>query len=43
LIVRRQSDVRGLQIAMDDPLLVRRLERVGDLPRDRERLVDRQP
>ena len=24
------------------PLLVRRFERVGDLPRDRQRLVDRQ-
>ena len=34
-------DVRGLQIAMDDPLLVRRFERLGDLPRDRQRLVDR--
>ena len=26
---------------MDDALLVRRLERLGDLPRDRQRLVDR--
>ena len=34
-------DVRGLQIAMDDPLLVRRFERLGDLLRDRQRLVDR--
>ena len=34
-------DVRGLQIAMDDPLLVRRLERLGDLLRDRQRLVER--
>ena len=34
-------DVRGLQIAMDDPLLVRGFERVGDLPRDRQRLVER--
>ena len=25
---------------MDDPLLVRRLERLGDLLRDRQRLVD---
>ena len=34
-------DVRGLQIAMDDPLLVRRFERFGDLLRDRQRLVER--
>ena len=33
-------DVRRLQIAVDDPLLVRRLERLGDLPGDRQRLVD---
>ena len=31
--------VRGLQIAMDDALLVRGFERVGDLPRDRQRLI----
>ena len=34
-------DVRRLEIAMDDPLLVRGLERLGDLPRNRERLVER--
>ena len=34
-------DVRGLQIAMDDPLLVRRFERLGDLFRDRQRFVER--
>ena len=33
-------DVRGLEIAVDDPLLVRRFERLGDLLRDRQRLVD---
>ena len=33
-------DVRGLQIAMDDPLLVRRFERLRDLLRDRQRLVE---
>ena len=38
----RDLDVGRLQIAMDDALLVRRLERVGDLPRDRQRVVDRQ-
>ena len=26
---------------MDDALLVRRFERLGDLPRDRQRLVER--
>ena len=36
-----QLDVRGLQIAMDDPLLVRGFERVGDLLRDRQRLIER--
>ena len=34
-------DVRGLQISMDDALLVRRLERLGDLLRDRQRVVER--
>ena len=34
-------DVRRLQIAMDDAVLVRRLERIGDLPRDRQRFVER--
>ena len=34
-------DVRGLQIAMDDALLVRGFERVGDLLRDRQRFVER--
>ena len=37
----RHLDVRGLEIAMDDPLLVRRLERFGDLFRDQERLINR--
>ena len=41
--VRRDLDVRGLQVAVDDPFLVRGLERVGDLPRDRQRFVNRQP
>ena len=35
-------DVRRLEIAMDDPALVRVLERLGDLLRDRERLGERQ-
>ena len=34
-------DVARLEIAMDDALLVRGVERVGDLPRDAERLVER--
>ena len=34
-------DVRGLQIAMNDPLLMRGFERLGDLLRDRQRLVNR--
>ena len=39
--VRAQLDVRGLQIAVDDALLVRGLERFGDLFRNRQRFVDR--
>ena len=39
--VGAQLDVRGLQIAMDDPLLVRRFESLGDLPGDRQGLIDR--
>ena len=36
-----QLDVRGLEIAMDDPLLVCRFERFGNLLRDGQRLVER--
>jgi hypothetical protein len=36
---RAQLDVGGLQVAMDDALLVRRLERLRDLPRNRQRFV----
>ena len=39
--VGRQLDVRRLQIAMNDAVLVRGFERLGDLPRDRQRFVDR--
>ena len=35
-------DVGGLEIAMDDALLVRGVERVGDLARDRQRLGERE-
>ena len=34
-------DVGRLQIAMDDALLVRGFERLGDLPRDRQRVGER--
>ena len=34
--VRRDHDVRGLQIAMDDAAFVRGFERGGDLSRDAE-------
>ena len=34
-------DVRGLEIAVDDAVLVRRFERLRDLPRDRQRFVER--
>ena len=39
--VRPQLDVGRLQIAMDDPQFVRGLERLGDLPRNGQRLVQR--
>ncbi len=39
--VRAHLDVGGLQIAMDDPLLVRGFERFGNLPGDRQHLVER--
>ena len=39
--IRRDLDVRGFQIAMDDPLLVCRFEGFGDLARDGERVIDR--
>ena len=35
-------DVRGFQVAMDDPLLVCGFERVGNLLGNGERFVDRQ-
>lgn len=35
-------DIGGLEIAMDDPELVRRAERRSDLPRNRQRLVERE-
>ncbi len=40
LAVGRELDVGGLEVAVDDSLLVRRLERLGDLPRDGEGLVE---
>ena len=39
--VRRDLDVGRLEVAMDDAAAVRGFERVGDLPGDRERLVQR--
>ena len=42
LAVRRDLDVGGLEVAVDDALLVGFLERLGDLLRDGERLVDRE-
>ena len=39
---RSQLDVRGLQIAMDDSLFVRGLERVGDLSRNWQCFLDRE-
>src|SRR5262249_21922535 len=39
--VRLEFDVRRLEVAMDYPLLVRGVERVTDLARDRQRLLQR--
>ena len=39
--VRRDLDVRGLQIAMDDALLVGGFEGLADLTRDRQGFVER--
>ena len=39
--VGRDLDVRGLQVAMDDALLVRGFEGLGDLTRDRQGFVQR--
>ena len=38
--LRRHGDVVGLQVAVDDALLVRLVQRLGDLRRDRDRLGD---
>ena len=41
--IRPHLDVGGFEIAMDDPLLVRGFEGFGDLPCDRQRLIDWKP
>jgi len=38
--VRPDLDVGGLQVAVDDAPVVRGVERLGDLPRDRQSLVE---
>ena len=38
---RAELDVGGLEVAMDDPFVVRRLERLGNLQGDGDGLVDR--
>ena len=40
--VRTHLDVGGLQVAVNDALLVSGFERLSDLARDRQRLVERQ-
>jgi len=42
LAVRSDLDVGGLEVAMDDPLFVCRFERLGHLPRDRQRRAHHQ-
>ena len=36
----RDLDIRRLQVPVDDPVLMCRLQRLGDLPRDRQRVGD---
>ena len=38
--IRSNLDVRGRQIAVNDPLLTRRFQRLGDLLRDRQRFIE---
>ena len=38
----RQHDVGGLDVAVRDPRAMRFIERVGDLGRDLQRLIERQ-
>jgi hypothetical protein len=40
--VRREEHVLGLEVAVRDPLGVRRVQRAGKRPQDRERLAERQ-
>ncbi len=40
---RREHDVAGLDVAMDDLMLVREAERIGQLRRDRQGLIDGNP
>ena len=40
--IGRDLDIGRLQIAVNDSLLVRRVERIGDLPRNRQCLAHRQ-
>jgi hypothetical protein len=41
MLVRRDLDVRGLEIAMDDPFFVGRFERFGHLPAEGEGALER--
>jgi hypothetical protein len=41
-VTAREQDVSGLDVAMDDAVLVRVRERVGDVARDRDRVGNRQ-
>src|SRR5262249_17923057 len=42
LVVGRERDIRRLEIAVDDALVVRGLQGVGNLPRDRQRIAEGQ-
>ena len=39
MTVRGECDVGRFQVAVNDPAVVRRLQRVGDLARDRNRVT----
>ena len=42
-VVERHQDVRGLDVAVDDPLLVRVLDRLADRDEQLQPLAGRQP
>ena len=42
IAVGHDLDVRGLQVAVDDAFVMGDFERLGDLPRDAQHIIERQ-